>query len=83
MKEFNKIKICNMKYSNFSNLIDLNNIIRQKNNDTIDLMKNILKWIPNNWMNINDVLNHLFILIILLVKLFLILITIIVILKYN
>ena len=37
-----------MKYSNFSNLIDLNNIIRQKNNDTIDLMKNILKWIPNN-----------------------------------
>jgi hypothetical protein len=48
MKEFNKIKICNMKYSNFSNLIDLNNIIRQKNNDTIDLMKNILKWIPNN-----------------------------------
>ena len=48
MKEFNKIKICNMKNSNFSNLIDLNNIIRQKNNDTIDLMKNILKWIPNN-----------------------------------
>ena len=83
MKEFNKIKICNMKYSNFSNLIDLNNIIRQKNNDTIDLMKNILKWIPNNRMNIDNVLNHLFILIILLVKLFLILITIIVILKYN
>jgi hypothetical protein len=46
-------------------------------------MKNILKWIPNNWMNINDVLNHLFILIILLVKFFLILITVIVILKYS
>ena len=72
-----------MKYSNFSNLIDLKYIITQKNNDTIDLMKNILKWIPNNRMNINDVLNHLFILIILLVKLFLILITVIVILKYS
>ena len=82
MKEFNKIKICNMKFSNF-NLIDLKYIITQKNNDNIDLMKNILKWIPNNWININDVLNHLFILIILLVNLFLILITIIVILKYN
>ena len=72
-----------MKYSNFSNLNDLNNIIRQKNNDTIDLMKNILKWIPNNRMNIDNVLNHLFILIILLVKLFLILITFIIILKYS
>ena len=71
-----------MKFTNF-NLIDLKYIITQKNNDNIDLMKNILKWIPNNRMNINDVLNHLFILIILLVKLFLILITIIVILKYN
>ena len=82
MKEVNKIKICNMKFSNF-NLIDLKYIITQKNNDNIDLMKNILKWIPNNRMNIDNVLNHLFILIILLVKLFLILITIIVILKYN
>ena len=82
MKEFNKIKICNMKFINF-NLIGLKYIITQKNNDNIDLMKNILKWIPNNRMNINDVLNHLFILIILLVKLFLILITVIVILKYN
>ena len=71
-----------MKFSNF-NLIDLKYIITQKNNDNIDLMKNILKWIPNNRMNIDNVLNHLFILIILLVKLFLILITIIVILKYN
>ena len=51
MKEVNKIKICNMKFSNF-NLIDLKYIITQKNNDNIDLMKNILKWIPNNRMNI-------------------------------
>ena len=71
-----------MNFTNF-NLIDLKYIITQKNNDNIDLMKNILKWIPNNRMNIDNVLNHLFILIILLVKLFLILITIIVILKYN
>ena len=48
MKEFNKIKICNMKFFNFSNLIDLKYIITQKNNDNIDLMKNILKQIPNN-----------------------------------
>ena len=71
-----------MKFTNF-NLIDLKYIITQKNNDTIDLMKNILKWIPNNRMNIDNVLNHLFILIILLVKLFLILITFIIILKYS
>jgi len=51
MKEFNKIKICNMKFINF-NLIGLKYIITQKNNDNIDLMKNILKWIPNNRMNI-------------------------------
>ena len=36
-----------MKFINF-NLIGLKYIITQKNNDNIDLMKNILKWIPNN-----------------------------------
>ncbi len=42
-------------------------------NDIIDLMKNMLKCIPNNRMNVNNLLNHL--LIILLVKLLLILLT--------
>ena len=37
-----------LNFSNFSNLIDLKYIITQKNNDNIDLMKNILKWISNN-----------------------------------
>ncbi len=42
-------------------------------NDIINLMKNMLKCIPNNRMNVNNLLNHL--LIILLVKLLLILLT--------
>ena len=42
-------------------------------NDIINLMKNMLKCIPNNRMNVNNLLNHP--LIILLVKLFLILLT--------
>ena len=42
-------------------------------NEIIDLMKNLLKCIPNNRMNVNNLLNHL--LIILLVKLLLILLT--------
>ena len=77
MKEFNKIK--NVIW----NFLILSNWFILLHKRIIDLIKNILKWIPNNRMNIDNVLNHLFILIILLVNLFLILITIIVILKYN
>ena len=67
-----------MIFSNFFNPIGLKFIISQKSNDTIDSMKKMLKWFPNNRMNVNNLLNHLFIIIILWVKLFLILITLIV-----
>ena len=48
MKEFNKIKKCNMIFSNPTNL---KYIISQMSNDILDLMKKMLKWIPNNRMN--------------------------------
>ncbi len=48
MKEFNMI------FSYFSNPTNLKYIHKQVMNDIIDLMKNMLKCIPNNRMNVNN-----------------------------
>ena len=49
-----------MKFPNISNPTDLKTIIPQVRDDSIDLMKNMLKWDPNDRMITNNLLNHLF-----------------------
>ena len=49
-----------MKYPNFPNPTDLKTIIPQVRDDSIDLIKNMLKWDSNDRMTANNLLNHLF-----------------------
>ena len=40
--------MCDMKYPNFPNPTDLKTIIPQVRDDSIDLIKNMLKWDSND-----------------------------------